>query len=457
MKTHIMKNIKQAYLLVLSSPLRLAYQTGRRQLFRFAFFFGFALLAFGYAQASAYAQEAPSVSVQANAPGWVTIIWEHSGKGANHYLIQRQDPTAMWTSEANVGSHTDKGLKASTTYNYRVCAVDSAGNPTCSPWIKVTTMPPESSGSGYSIPIITRQDVAPDRISIAWTSTTRYSSFNVRWFKKSDPSRAGQVNMKGRGTAGEYVIGPLQTGLTYVILVQGCNSGILSSSCSKWGGFEATTSLPPPPPPTAPTLTASAASGRQITLTWGINEAERITRTVVERDGRLLSERAAAINRLDDTVRPNTEYTYRVCLKNQTGTACSNTVTAMAKPVAPSALANVNFTQSRFSGAPGRGVSRESALIKNLITASWRNTDTPGQFITLEREDRVPLDRIRVGPSWVEVKRLSAKNDPTEIWTDLKPAGTEIGAKRGNTFRVCAVVPALGKAGTTCSSPFTAQ
>jgi hypothetical protein len=454
MKTHILKNIKQAYLWILSSPLRLAYQTTRRQLFRLAFFFGFAVLAFGYAPTKGYAQETPSISVQSNAPGWVTIVWEHSGKSASHFLVERQEPAYTWVYETNVGKHTDMGLKASTTYNYRVCAVDSADKATCSPWIRVTTMAPESS-TILSIPVITRQEATPDRISLSWSSTTSYGSFNVRWSEKGRP--AVQVNVKGNINSGSYEVRNLQPGRSYVFGIQGCQRGLFNSSCSLWRTVEITTPLPPPPPPTAPVVTVSSSNGRQIVLTWGINEAERITRTVVERDGRLLSERAAATNRLDDTVRPNTEYTYRVCLKNQSGTACSNTVTAMAKPVAPSALANVNFTQSRFSGASGGRLSRESALIKSIIRATWRNTDTPGQFITLEREDRVPLDRIRVGPSWVEVKRLSAKNDPTEIWTDLKPAGTELGTRHGNSYRVCAVVPALGRAGMTCSSPFTAQ
>ena len=84
-----------------------------------------------------------------------------------------------------------------------------------------------------------------------------------------------------------------------------------------------------------------------------MNEAERVTLTVIERDGGKLDERAGPLNRFDDAVRPNTDYTYRVCLTNEVGTACSNTVTAMAKPVAPSALASVTFEQSRFSGAPG--------------------------------------------------------------------------------------------------------
>jgi hypothetical protein len=406
--------------------------------------------------ATVHAAEEPSVTAISNAPGWVTVYWKHSGRGATNYLVQRQEPPYTWVFETNDGHHTDMGLKASTTYNYRVCAVDEAGNMACSTWKPVTTMAPESSG-GLSVPVIISQDVTPDRISLSWTSTTRYGSFNVRWFDKATPNAAGQVNVKGSVTYGSYEIRNLRPGRLYVVLIQGCNWGLLGSSCSGWRGTEVQMPLPqppPPPPPTAPTLTASASSARQIVLSWGVNEAERITRTVIERDGRPISERTAAMNRFDDTVRPNTEYTYRVCLTNQTGTACSNTITAMAKPVMPSALANVTFTQQKFSGAPGGPLSREAMRIKTVVRGNWRNTETPGQFITLEREDRGPTGPIQIGQSWTEVKQISAKTDPTEIWTEVK-TGAQFGVREGNTYRVCTVVPALGKAGKVCSAPIT--
>lgn len=447
-----MTDAKRTYRFIFAGSSRLAEPANRQHKARLGLWLVLALFGFGFVPASAQAREAPSVAVQSNAPGWVTVIWEHSGKGISHYLVQRQQPAYTWVFKTHVGSHTDMGLQAGATYNYRVCAVDADGKETCSPWIKVTTMAPESSG-GLAIPTITSREAFPDRIRLSWSSATKYGSFNVRYSEKG--ARAIQVNVKGSVTYGAYEARNLLPGRTYVFGVQGCNWGLLGSSCSGWRTIEVNTPLPPPPPPSAPVISTSAATERRIILTWQTNAAERITRTVVERDGRLHDERAAATGRLDDTVRPNTVYTYRVCVTNETGTACSDVVTAMAKPVAPSPLANVTFTPSRFSGAPGGGLSREAARIKTVIRATWRNTDTPGQFITLEREDRLPLDRIRVGPSWVEVKQISAKNDPTEIATEIKLGGVEIGTRQGNSYRVCAVVPALGKAGKVCSTPFT--
>jgi hypothetical protein len=400
--------------------------------------------------ATGFAQEAPSVSAQANAPGWITVIWEHSGRGVTHYQVERQDPPFTWVFTNYVGKHTDMGLKAGTTYKYRVCAVDAADKPTCSPWISVTTMPPESSGA-LSVPVITGQEAQPDRIRISWSSTSRYGSFNVRYSRRGSP--AAQVNVTGNITYGSYEARNLEPGQTYVFGVQGCNRGLFNSTCSNWRAFEVQTPLPPPPPPTPPTLTAAAAGARQIALNWNVNEAERITRTVIERDGRPLQDQAGPVNRFDDAVRPNTEYSYRVCLTNQTGTACSNVVTAIGKPVAPSALANISFTQSRFSGAPGGGLSREGARIKTVVRANWRNTETPGQFIILEREERGATGPIQAGVSWVEVKRISAKADPVEIAIELGSFGGELGFRQGTTYRVCALVPGLARIGKVCSAP----
>jgi hypothetical protein len=348
------------------------------------------------------------------------------------------------------------GLKASTTYKYRVCAVDYDDEETCSPWIAVTTMPPESSG-GYAVPVFTGHEVTPNRIRISWSSTTRYGSFNVRWSEKG--SRAGQENVRGNGTSGSFEARGLVPGRTFVFLVQGCNWGLLGSGCSGWAGVELSTPLAPPPHPTAPAVTASASSATQIGLSWPLIEAERIVRTVIERDGRKHVERTGVLSRYDDSVRANTQYAYRVCLTNQTGTACSGAVTAMGRPAVPSALANVTFTRSRSSGAAGGSLSGDSARIRTYVRSSWRNVGTPGEFITLERQDRGPADPIRIGTFWTEVNRISAKTDPTEIVAEARPGGPQVGIREGNIYRVCTLVPALGRAGKVCSDPsaLTAQ
>lgn len=416
----------------------------------FYFLHAVALLAFGSASTIVRAQDAPEVRTEPNAPGWITIAWKHKADGPTSYVVERQDPPASWQYLVSTGTHTDMNLKASTTYKYRVCAVDDNDEKTCSEWTSETTMPPASSTS-YSKPVITEKIVTPDRIRISWSSTTQYGSFNVRWSEKGTP--AGQENIRGNGKSGSFEVRGLVPGRTFVFLIQGCNWGLLGSGCSDWAVIELSTPLSPPPHPTAPAVTASASSPSQIVLSWPMNESERIAGVVIERDGRKHVEQSGALSRYDDTVRPNTEYAYRVCLTNQTGTACSNATTAMGRPTVPSALADVKFTRLRSSGAGGGILSGDAARIHTIVRSNWRNVGTPGQFITLEREDRGPVDPIRVGTFWTEVNRISAKTDPTEISIEARPPGPQVGIKEGNIYRVCAVVPALGRGGKVCSTP----
>jgi hypothetical protein len=408
------------------------------------------LLAFGFAPVLVKAQQAPEVAVQVNGPGWITVAWKHDGKDTAHYLVQRQEPAFTWVFVISSHYHTDMGLKASTTYNYRVCAVDDNGEENCSSWVGDTTMPPQGSSS-YSVPVFTSHEVAPDRIRISWSSTTRYGSFNVRWSEKG--TRAGQENVRGNGTSGSFEARGLVPGRTFAFLVQGCNWGLLGSGCSGWAGVELSTPLAAPPHPTAPAVSTSASTPSQIVLSWPLIEAERIARTIIERDGRKHVEHSGVLSRYEDSVRPNTEYAYKVCLTNQTGTACSGTVTAMGRPAVPSPLANVTFTRSRSSGASGGGLSGAGARIRSMLKSSWRNVGTPGQFITMERADRGPVDPIRVGTFWTEVSRISAKTDPTELSIRVSHAGPQVGIREGDVYRVCTVVPALGRAGKVCSTP----
>ena len=157
--------------------------------------------------------------------------------------------------------------------------------------------------------------------------------------------------------------------------------------------------------------------------------------------------------------RANTKYTYRVCFISlyYVDTKCSSDVIASGQPVAPTAPVRVTISQDKSLGRSGDLAAR----IRTLITARWRNTLTgqvfiPGQFFTLEREDRVQLDRIRVGPAWVEINKISADHDPTEVTVDVTPEGSELLTQRGNNYRVCAVLPSLGAPGKVCSSSVAA-
>ena len=351
---------------------------------KFIFFCGLVLLVLGSVAASAQAQEAPRIDLRANAPGWITVYWEHPGKDVYWFVIERQDApytdnniAIVGQSYNNTDSLTDKNLRADTTYNYRVCAV-YAYNRTCSDWKSARTLPSLPSGG----------------------------------------SSGGGASPKPR-----------------------------------------------PVPLDPPEFTASSPSPATIDLQWSTNQTYQLKNVQLFRDDQIIYDAknyGGYTTAISNGVRLNTEYTYRLCLIGfDDQTTCSKDLIAMGKPVAPTAPADVNISKS--SGARGvRNASGNSRIvgsvrITTLISARWRNTDLPGQFITLERENRVQLDRMRVGPAWDEIARISAKSAPTEASADITSNGPELGTQHLNNYRVCAVVPALKAAGKVCSPAVTVQ
>ncbi len=347
------------------------------------------LLVFGAITKPVNGQEPPRTLVQANAPGWITVSWEHTGEDVYYFVIERQDAPytdnsvfLIGRSENRTDSLTDKNLKADTLYKYHVCAV-YLDHRTCSDWVSIRTLsaPPSSGGSSGSAP-------------------------------------------------------------------------------------------PPPAHPylRAPDLTATSSTFNTITLYWGSDQASELKNIQLYRNGQVVYDYqklkeefgggSAGPDYRDVVPRANTKYTYKVCFISlyYIDTKCSKEVTASGKPLAPSAPDYVTVSQDRVLGNPRDLAAR----IRTFVTARWPNATArqgfiPGQFITLEREDRVQLDRLRVGPAWVEIKQISADNDPTEVTVDTTPDDPELLTKRGNNYRVCSVVPILAAAGKVCSSSVAAE
>lgn len=374
----------------------------RKNLIR-GFLYSITLLAFGSASLRALAQEVPSISVRPNSPGWITVYWSHSGFNVSYLYLDRQDlPSPYKLGLGASGQITDAGLHPSTTYKYRVCAV-YGNSPTCSGWASATTFPPQSS----------------------------------------PPS-----NSSSGGT-------------------------------------------PPPPPPKhqlrTPNLTATSTAPNFITLHWGSDSSDLYTLGNVQlyRDGQITYDAkkyggfvadysdggkmydSATKQWSGQPLRPNTEYSYKVYFigfgEAQGQTTWSKDIIAIGKPIAPTAPGNVLFNKIRVPGGR-RGVA---ATLRTVINVSWRNPDIskgeiPGQYITVEREDRVMtggkavLSRLFTN-AWIQIlPPIKAKGDPTETALDLTSPGPPNPMDHpGNNYRVCSLVPALGAAGKVCSPPTT--
>jgi hypothetical protein len=334
-------------------------------------------------EASAEGSEAPHVATFPNAPGWITVVWEHSGKDVYGFVVERQGPPytesailAVATLNDPTREFTDMNLRAGTTYNHRVCAVYDYHR-TCSQWARTSTLPPppSSSKTGSSPP---------------------------------PPS--------------------------------------------------------PPPPLSTPVLRVKSTSSKSIGLEWDYDYADRLTSMALYRDGQFIFDGAIPGNftssHSDVVPRFNTEYTYKLCFSNpDEKDKCSEPVTAMGTPVPPTAPVDVRVAAVKHPGGAALG-GAVRLRPKSVIDVTWRNTDVPGQFVTIEGLDtHIPGDiiaggAIRTGSQqrWIESKRVNAKDDPASLSMDLPRS--LISSDAGlTTYRVCALVPKLGEGGKVCSQP----
>lgn len=95
-------------------------------------------------------QEQPRVvNAFANAPGMITLGWEHDGEDVYWFVVEQEAPYTFWAPPADYRGWSITGLEPSTTYRYRVCAVYDDSR-LCSDengvgWVSITTMPPEKT------------------------------------------------------------------------------------------------------------------------------------------------------------------------------------------------------------------------------------------------------------------------------------------------------------------------
>lgn len=115
------------------------------------------LLILGAGGAAAEEDEAPyNVIAFANAPGMITIVWEHSGDGVYWFVLEQESPYGFVEMDADKRIWSVPNLQPNRTYSYRVCAVYTYHR-VCSDedgvgWASATTFPPESAGAPPAAP-----------------------------------------------------------------------------------------------------------------------------------------------------------------------------------------------------------------------------------------------------------------------------------------------------------------
>jgi hypothetical protein len=141
------------------------------------------------------------VRFQANAPGWVTINYAHSGTGgAIGFYIEREGAGTVFASVAPSGQLIDTHLEPDTQYAYRACAAyEGADEPACSNFFPARTLPANNKPANFDPPLINDVTIDIGKIAITWGPTGDCSkvllrldddgqSFAGSWSASTDPN-----------------------------------------------------------------------------------------------------------------------------------------------------------------------------------------------------------------------------------------------------------------------------
>ncbi|MCL7972910.1 MAG: fibronectin type III domain-containing protein, partial [marine benthic group bacterium] len=231
--------------------------------------------------------------------GRIDLSWtpaEDAESGVLYYRVLRGD-VEIGTSES--AAFQDEGLEPSTTYEYRVSAVNGDGgeSPLSDPASATT-----ADGSGPSTPEdLTALAVATDGIDLNWSASTDDESgiAYYRVFRDGDAIGTSPVT--------SYQDAGLAASTTYEYRVSAVNGENLESGLSE---SASATTLDEPGPPAPVDLTATPLSTTNVELTWSA-PAETITGYNVYRDGAFVGS-VAATTFIDTGLAPETTYRYQV-------------------------------------------------------------------------------------------------------------------------------------------------
>jgi hypothetical protein len=371
---------------------------------------------------------------------------------------QKVTPTGVVQDDYEPVDYSDPKIQAGVPYLYEICVDYADGETGCHQfsgpvsWTPATN-PSGNGGGGSPAPSPAKKVMNPpanirlsattNAVTVSWGATGPYDKILVRL--SDTQGYVDQRDVQNRPNSMFEFTG-LRPGAEYHVGLKGCDSGLLGSTCGPWSADASITTTPTARPLPKPVL-RTQPSARAVHLAWenALDGQQRalLTDMTWYRNGEVIYEGVDSTDR-DDGVQPNSgPYRYKLCIQNPVDEQCSDDVSASPTPTTPTAPVQVTATTYRVVGG-GQGP----------LTARWVNLDTPGRFFSVERLDRDLLGGR--GPEitsfWHELTRISAANNASTVSITQVD---ELGVEAGTQYRVCALVPALGAAGTVCSVPVT--
>lgn len=271
------------------------------------------------------------------------------------------DPTATTVTLS------DTGLFASTPYCYSVSAYDSANNESAqtSQLCATTYGPPPAVPAG-----VTASALSPTQVNLSWTASTGAVQYKIY--------RNGVL--LGTSTTASYsdTTAVANTSYTYTVTAidaTGSESGQSTQSSAHTG-------LTVPS-----TVTATANSPTQITVSWVNSGGALVTGYKVYKGGTLLGavSPATTTSIVDGGLTPNTQYCYNVAATDSSGNESAKSSTVCATTQAPSAPASLDLLVSN----PQLNSDGISPVTLTALVKDTSNRAMAGQAVTFAADSGI--------------------------------------------------------------------
>jgi len=308
---------------------------------------------------------APSIpsglSASATSSSEIGLSWTAStdNVGVTGYKIYRSG-TYLATSTGT--SYTDKGLTASTSYSYKVSAIDAAGNESSqsSTATATTQAPPDTTAP--SIPSgVSASATSSSEIGLSWTAST--DNVGVTGYKIY---RSGTYLATSTGTS--YTDKGLTASTSYSYKVSAIDAAGNESSQSSTATATTKAAADTTAPSIPSGLSASATSSSEIGLSWTAStDNVGVTGYKIYRSGTYLAT-STGTSYTDKGLSASTSYSYKVSAIDAAGNESSQSSSASAT------------TQADATG--GAAIFKETFDDINFASRGWYDNTTHGTVVS---------------------------------------------------------------------------
>jgi fibronectin type 3 domain-containing protein len=283
----------------------------------------------------------------------INLTWAASTDvvGVTGYLIERCQGTGctsfVQVANGTATSYNDTGLSASTSYSYRVRAVNAGNNVSD---YSSTASALTTGGGGDTTPPATPSGlvatvVSGNQINLSWTASTDNVGVTGYLIERCQGSGCSTFTQIATSATNSYSNTGLTSSTSYTYRVRATDaagnlSGYSNTAAATTGSSGDTT------PPSAPTGLAASAGGSVISLSWTASaDNVGVTGYLIERcQGSGCSTftqiGTSSTNSYSDTgLTPSTSYTYRVRATDAAGnlsgysnTASATTTSGLSSP-----------------------------------------------------------------------------------------------------------------------------